>query len=99
LKTESQIEQVASNTFGVMPGLDPGIRNAAPQEIFCGFYWLLFIMDCRAKPGNDDGDAEAAHSLNRQSRVVLRERGHRGLRACDIIDLRDLALGVEVDLI
>jgi hypothetical protein len=36
-----------------MPGLDPGIHEAAPQTKPYGPRSPAFIMDCRVKPGND----------------------------------------------
>jgi len=48
----------ASNTLGVMPGLDPGIHEAAQREQHYGLRSQRIIMDCRVKPGNDVERAE-----------------------------------------
>jgi hypothetical protein len=37
----------------VMPGLDPGIHEAAPRAEPYGAHSLHVIMDCRVEPGND----------------------------------------------
>jgi len=37
-----------------MPGLVPGIHEAAQRPKPYGCRLLQFIMDCRVKPGNDE---------------------------------------------
>jgi len=45
------------HTLGVMPGLDPGIRDNSPRM---GTYVRSSlrnrVMDCRVKPGNDSNE-------------------------------------------
>jgi hypothetical protein len=36
-----------------MPGLDPGIHEAAQQAKTYGLHWRTVIMDRRVKPGDD----------------------------------------------
>jgi hypothetical protein len=52
-----------------MPGLDPGIH----REMQGRTTWLMAqrqpVMDCRVKPGNDDGEAgDKSYALSRQTK-------------------------------
>ena len=53
----SSLNEGASKTFGVMPGLDPGIHDEAllKKTYERQSAWRV-IMDCRVKSGNDGGD-------------------------------------------
>ena len=39
-----------------MPGLDPGIHDEVQQLKSYGSHLLKRRMDCRVKPGNDNGE-------------------------------------------
>ena len=38
-----------------MPGLVPGIHDEVPQNVSLRMALRLGLMDCRVKPGNDNG--------------------------------------------
>jgi hypothetical protein len=40
-----------------MPGLDAGIHDELQQAKYVRPFLLSSLMDCRAKPGNDSGEA------------------------------------------
>jgi hypothetical protein len=51
-----------------MPGLDPGIHDAVRRIPTLRLYALKGIMDCRVKPGNDDGEERASGKAQRGKR-------------------------------
>jgi hypothetical protein len=42
-----------------MPGLDPGIHDEAQRRKPYRLHLPTVIMDCRVKPGNDNGEGGA----------------------------------------
>src|SRR6185503_16230890 len=47
----------SGNLSFVLPGLDPGIHEAARRTQFYRLYSRTFIMDCRVELGNDERGA------------------------------------------
>jgi hypothetical protein len=46
----------ALNQQLVVPGLDPGIHEALPRSMTLRLCSQNLTMDCRVRPGNDDGE-------------------------------------------
>jgi hypothetical protein len=57
----------------VIAGLDPAIHEEFPQTLIVRIAMPLHLMDCRVKPGKDDGESEYA----RYGSLLSRQRAFK----------------------
>jgi len=70
-----------------MRGLDPRIHDEEQRGKLYRLRLSRVIMDCRVKPGNDNGEGEPAMTAERavQVRPLLNPRNFRKLSRCSIL--------------